>query len=243
MVAPPSGPITCCHCIAHASAQAALAYPAQLTYDVVPWPQRTTVSPDVTLCAGRHEHSVTNSDCLHSAWCGRLNMPGRSGNPNAEGTDTMPTSVELRQERAWIGEQMRAITETAEAENRNLDATEGELQSLLETLIQLTAQFAAWANSAEGQAQLAAAGVGAAGTVGVCTCGCRGREMAGKGVSAKASDRLVLPVTPGEGATSSISPSRRAACSLTPRNIPLRVAGHRRRITPDTRSTLSRPKT
>ncbi|MER7076628.1 phage major capsid protein, HK97 family [Saccharopolyspora kobensis] len=38
----------------------------------------------------------------------------------------MPTSVELRQERARIVEQMRAITETAEAENRNLDATERE---------------------------------------------------------------------------------------------------------------------
>lgn len=36
----------------------------------------------------------------------------------------MPTSVELRQERARIVEQMRGITEAAEQENRNLDATE-----------------------------------------------------------------------------------------------------------------------
>ncbi|PPG25976.1 phage major capsid protein [Pseudoclavibacter sp. RFBG4] len=38
----------------------------------------------------------------------------------------MATSVELRQERARTVEAMRAITTTAEAENRNLDATERE---------------------------------------------------------------------------------------------------------------------
>lgn len=38
----------------------------------------------------------------------------------------MPTSVELRQERARVVESLRAITERAESENRNLDATERE---------------------------------------------------------------------------------------------------------------------
>ncbi len=38
----------------------------------------------------------------------------------------MPTSVELRQERARVVEQLRAITDHAESENRNLDATERE---------------------------------------------------------------------------------------------------------------------
>ena len=38
----------------------------------------------------------------------------------------MPTSVELRQERARIVEQMRGITEAAEQANRNLDASERE---------------------------------------------------------------------------------------------------------------------
>lgn len=38
----------------------------------------------------------------------------------------MPTSIELRQERARVVEQLRAITDHAESENRNLDATERE---------------------------------------------------------------------------------------------------------------------
>lgn len=38
----------------------------------------------------------------------------------------MPTSVELRQERGRVVESLRAITERAEAENRNLDAQERE---------------------------------------------------------------------------------------------------------------------
>lgn len=38
----------------------------------------------------------------------------------------MPTSIELRQQRARVVESMRAITERAEGENRNLDASERE---------------------------------------------------------------------------------------------------------------------
>src|SRR5688500_19524248 len=69
----------------------------------------------------------------------------------------MPTSVELRQQRAGVVESMRAITETAEAANRGLEAEErqsydrheADFRSLTERIERLEAEEERAAQMAE----------------------------------------------------------------------------------------------